>query len=142
MGGESALEDNALRHIVTRLTDGGLVVELFDTDDATLFFGGTDTPEPVTQELARMLARVMGAVTNDVAITGHVRAQTVLRVNNPVWDLSTSRAARMRLLLEDGGLNAERIVRQTGAGDRVPAVTDPSAVRNNRIEIIVLRSDL
>ena len=141
MGGESDLMDNALRHIVTHLTEDGLVIEIFDTDDAALFFGATDTPEPVTQEIARMLARLMESVTNDIAISGHVRAQSVLRINNPVWELSTSRAARMRLLLQNGGLDPKRIVRQTGAGDRDSAVTDPSAVRNNRIEVVVLRSD-
>ena len=142
MGGESDLSDNALRHIVTRLTDEGLVIELFDLPDAPLFFGATDTPEPVTQEIIQMIARVLGKVTNNVAVTGHVRSQTILRVDNPVWEISTSRAARMRLMLETFGLAEQRLVRITGAADRKPAVTNPVSVRNNRIEIVVLRSDL
>jgi chemotaxis protein MotB len=31
--------------------------------------------------------------------------------------------------------------RTTGNADRTPAVADPMAVRNNRVEIILLRSD-
>lgn len=141
MGGESDLVDNALRHVVTRLTEEGLVIELFDTEEAPLFFGATDAPERVTQEIIEMLARIMERVTNDVAITGHVRAQSVLRVSNPAWEISTSRVARTRHMLESGGLDPKRIKRLTGGGDRTPAVNDPSAVRNNRIEIIILRSD-
>lgn len=142
MGGESALADNALRHVVTRLTDEGLVIELFDMPNAPLFYGATDTPEGVTIQILEMLARVLGSVTNDVSISGHVKAETVLRLNNPAWDTSISRAARARLILESAEFQPERIARVTGEADRDPIVIDPSAVRNNRIEIIVLRSDL
>jgi len=90
MGGESALDDNTLRHVVTRLTDEGLVIELFDMPTAPLFYGATDTPEGVTIQLLEMLARVLGTVTNDVSISGHVKAETVLRLNNPAWDTSIS----------------------------------------------------
>jgi len=65
-----------------------------------------------------------------------------VRLNNPAWDLSTSRAARTRLILEANDFDPQRIARITGKADRSPIVSDPSAVRNNRIEIIVLRSDL
>ena len=37
LGGESMASDNALRHIVTRVTDEGLVIELFDLPDRPLF---------------------------------------------------------------------------------------------------------
>lgn len=141
-GGESALTDNALRHVVTRLTDEGLVIEIFDMPDAPLFFGATDTPEPITIQIIEMLGRVLGRVSNDVAISGHVKAESVLRVNNPVWDLSTSRAARTRMVLENTAFDSARISRITGEADRDPIASDPNAVRNNRIEIIVLRSDL
>ena len=89
-----------------------------------------------------MLGRLLGAVSNDVAISAHVKAESVLRVENPVWGLSTNRATRMRMMLESSAFDGARIVRVTGEADRNPAVADPSAVRNNRVEIIVLRSDL
>jgi len=142
IGGESALGPDALRHIVTRLTDEGLIIEIFDLPDVPLFDEGTDTPKQVTQEIAALMARLFVAVENDVAITGHLRSQTVLRLSNPIWAVSTGRAASMRLLLESGGLDPTRIARITGAGDRNPAITDPTAVRNNRLEIVLLRSDI
>ncbi len=141
-GGESMLSERALRHIITRLTDEGLVIEIFDLPDVSLFEGDTIEPAPVTREIAAILARLFVAVSNPVAIEGHLRARSVLQLNNPIWDLSTGRADRMRILLEAGGLDPRRILRQTGAGDRAPVVTDPTAPRNNRLEVVLLRSDL
>lgn len=142
LGGESALSDNELRHVVTRLTDEGLVIELFDMPNAALFEGASDTPTPVTIAIMNMLGRLLGAVSNDVAINAHVKTESYLLVNNPVWDLSTNRATRMRMMLESTSFDGKRIARVTGEADRDPAVSDASAVRNNRIEIVVLRSDL
>lgn len=140
-GGESMVSDRALRHVLTRLTSEGLIIEIFDLPDAALFEPDQTTPMPVTREIAALLANLFQMVNNPVAIKGHLRAKSVLAVDNPVWELSTGRAAQMRLLLEAGGLDPARIARLTGAGDRVPAVTDATATRNNRIEVVLLRSD-
>ena len=141
-GGESMLSDQALRHIITRLTDEGLVIEIYDLPEVTLFADDTTVPNPVTAEIAAIMARLFAAVSNDVAIEGHLRAKSLLEVNNPVWELSTGRAAQMRLMLQSGGLDPMRVVRQSGAGDREPVVRDATAPRNNRIEVILLRSDI
>jgi len=141
-GGESALAQQALRHIVTRVTDEGLIIEVFDLPDAPLFKGDTAEPMPVTEEIAALFARLFVAVQNDVAISGHLRTQTVLLLDNPIWDLSSGRAAAMRVMLENGGLDPARIARITGVGDRNPATADPTMLRNNRLEIVLLRSDI
>lgn len=141
-GGESMLSDQALRHIVTRLTDEGLVIEIFDLPNVELFDIDSTNPHPVTAEIAGILARLFQSVSNDVVIKGHLSAKSVVRIDNPIWELSTGRAAQMRLMLESAGLAPRRIARLTGAGDRVPAVADATAPRNNRIEVVLLRSDL
>jgi chemotaxis protein MotB len=142
MGGESMLSDQALRHIITRLTDEGLVIEIYDLPDVSLFVGETATPNPVTAEIAAIMARLFASVGNVIAIEGHLSVKSILQINNPVWELSTDRAAQMRLMLQSGGLDPMRIARQTGSGDREPVVADPTAPRNNRIEVILLRSDI
>ncbi|EAR53139.1 putative chemotaxis MotB protein [Oceanicola granulosus HTCC2516] len=140
-GGESMIADEALQHIVTKLTDEGLVIEIFDLDGAPLFAPGTAEPEPVTVELAAVFARVLALVDNDVALAGHVRARPVVVADSRVWPLSTSRATRFRELLEASGQAPERIVRVTGHADRAPAVRNAVSLRNNRLEVVVLRSD-
>ncbi len=140
-GGESMLSDQALRHIITRLTDESLVIELYDLPSVTLFDGETAVPNPVTTEIATILARLFQSVSNPVSIKGHLSAKSVLRLDRPVWDISIGRASQMRQLLEVSGLNPMRIVRVSGAGDRMPAVRDATAPRNNRLEVVLLRTD-
>ena len=141
-GGESLLSDQALRHVVTRLTDEGLIIEVYARAGAPIFVPETDTPLPVTEEIVAVLARISGLVENDVAVAGHTRARPRVEAVNPVWALSTDRAQRVRTLLEAGGLSADRLRRVTGHADRVPAARDPMSVRNDRFEVALLRSDL
>ena len=141
-GGESVFSEEALRHIITRQTDEGLVIELFDRPEATLFEPDSDTPTPIAIEIGKALANYLAIVENPLAIQGHVQAQPIVRRTNTVWPLSMDRADRMRQLIEDGGYAPEDILRVTGKADREPVVIDRTAVRNNRIEVIVLRGDL
>jgi len=140
--GESMIGDKAMRHIVTQVTDEGLVIELFDLAGEPLFDEGSAVPMPVMAELAGMMARVFSLVTNDVALGGHVRAQPIVIADNRSWDLSSERAAMMRKLLETEGFPPDRVQRVTGHADRDPVARNPMAIRNNRIELILLRSDL
>lgn len=138
-GGESSVTEAALQHIVTRVTDEGLIIELFDLEDVALFEHDTNIPTRELRDLAGMLARIIPFVENKVAIGGHTRAQPVVLADNPVWDLSSARANAMRVLLQAKGLDADRVRRVTGHADKRPEVSDPMAVRNNRIEVILLR---
>lgn len=140
-GGESLVMDNAMKHILTRVTDEGLIIELFDLEDAPLFVTGTTTPTPLLTEISKMMTNVLLIVNNGVAVSGHIRAQPIVLADNPVWDLSSARADQLRQLLEGDGFDGQRIQRVTGYADRKPAVRNPMAVRNNRIELILLRSD-
>lgn len=138
-GGESLVSEKALKHIVTRLTDEGLIVELFATPDTPLFEDGTDRPTDMMRELMRIVADAAGRVSNDLAIGGHIRAYPVVLADNPVWRQSAARATRARTLLEGRGLDPARVQRVTGFADRKQTDANPMAVRNNRIEIIFLR---
>ncbi len=139
-GGESLLEEEALRHVVTRLTDEGLVIEIFARPGAPLWEGETDAPLPVTLALLDAVARSAALVTNAVAVAGHVPARPVVLARSRAWDLSLARATRARLALEAAGLAPARLARVTGHADRSPAVADAGAVRNDRLEITLLRA--
>lgn len=141
-GGESMATVQLMRHIVTRLSDEGLVIEIFDLPDAQLFRGDGAEPTESLREVAALLVDAMALVSNLVAIDGHVRSYPVVLSENPVWTLSSARAQAMRQLLESAGLRPERIRRVTGHADRRPAVNNAMALRNNRLEIIVLRDRL
>lgn len=138
-GGETMVMENALRHIVTRITDEGLVIELFELEDVPLFENGTDTPTQLLRDLTIVIAEAAKAVTNKIAIGGHVSANPIVLVNSPVWDLSAQRATRMRVLLQNVGVAPTRIQRVTGHADRDPVLPDTMARRNNRLEVVLLR---
>ncbi len=131
-GGESMVSDLLARHIVTELSDEGLVVEIYATPGMPLF---------EKTEATRVLAALLGAVSqairiveNDVAIETHVASGA-----EPAWPLSTARADTVRKLLRDNGLAKKRLRRMTGFGDSQPVMRDASAPRNERVRLVLLR---
>ncbi len=138
-GGESTVMENALEHIVTRITDEGLVIELFALNGLPLFEAGTDQPTDLMVQLVDMVSSVITVATNSIAVGGHVRAQPVVVAQNPVWDLSAQRATRTRIMLEQNGIDTARMERVTGHADREPVHRNPMVTRNNRVEIVLLR---
>lgn len=137
--GESTVSDRLRRHVVTRLSDEGLVIEFFDSPDEPLFQADGVTARPLLHDLIRMVAEVAALATNRIAVNGHVRSFPVTLRIDPTWDLSTARAQTVRSLLVTAGFPGARLQRVTGYADRRPATADPSAARNNRIEVILLR---
>lgn len=140
-GGESNTMEQMLRHVITRITDEGLVIEVFDIEGAPLFQGETATAEPVTLAIAQLLSEVLNLTRNQIAVQGHVRSYPVTLLDNPEWNLSSERAQAMRILLQSAGIDDQRIQRVSGFADRKPATSDSAALRNNRLEIILLRRD-
>ena len=140
-GGESMTMQRMLRHVVTKVTDEGLVVEIFDLPGAPLFVADTAEPSGETRKIAALIAEVLGLAENKIAVNGHLRTLPITLKDNPVWDLSTARAQAMRAMLESDGIVSARMARISGHADRKPATQDPTAIRNNRLEIILLRKD-
>lgn len=139
IGGESLVQQEALRHVVTRITDEGLIIEVFAREGAPLFINDGTEPAPVLIELTTMFARVFAIVTNPVAIEGHTRGQPLVVADHPVWDISGGRAESVRRLMESADLDPSRIARITGHADRDLADANSLSVRNDRIEITLLR---
>lgn len=139
MGAESAIMTEALRHIVTRVTDEGLVIEIFDLPGSPLFDADANEPRDILLVIADMLVEVMQMVSNPAAMEGHTRSYTVVRREDPRWSLSLTRAERMRQIMEAAGLESTRLARVTGHADRRLADRNPLASRNNRLEVILLR---
>ena len=141
-GGESMVMDNLKRHVTTRQTDEGMVIELYDVGNDILFEDGTDRATPLLKDLLEVIADATKIVVNRIAVSAHVRANPIVALENPVWDVSAQRATQTRIILERLRVDPMRIERVTGYADRKPAVTDLMAVRNNRIEITLLRQNM
>ena len=138
--GESMVEDNVFRQIITRVTDEGLVIELFALDGSPLFLNDGKTPAPILHDMAVVLSHNLRSLQNNLAVGAHVRARPVVLQDNPVWVESTMRADIVRELLVLKGTESARFQKVTGYADSKPNNFNPMSIRNNRIEIIVLRS--
>jgi chemotaxis protein MotB len=136
--GDAMEADPLLEHIRTRVTDEGLIIEVFDIEGSPLFAGATATPNPIFDELVQMIGRVLARTANPVAVSGHV-ATGDAPVGSEPWTLSTDRAQLTRALLAAAGVTDARINRVTGKADRSPVVEDPGNPRNRRVEITLLR---
>ncbi len=140
-GGESFLDDNLRKHVVTKLTDRGLVIELFASEQTPLFVEGKDAPYRIMADLVRAVTRAANLVTNQISVEAHLRSELSV-VRDPIgWTLSSDRANTTRRMLETQGIEPTRIVRVTGHSDRDKVSANPRDMRNNRIEVILLRSD-
>ena len=57
--GDAMEADPLLAHIRTRVTDEGLIIEVFDIEGSPLFDGPTAEPKPIFEDLVRMIGRVL-----------------------------------------------------------------------------------
>ena len=138
-GGESEVMDNLLEHIVTRITDEGLVVELFSTETRRLFSEDGSEPTDLLRALITLVQDSSKMVQNNVAIGAHVPVLPLVVAEDDRWEMSGIQATAVRNLLEGAGMEKRRIERVTGHADREPIAQDPLSIRNNRVEIVFLR---
>jgi len=139
--GESWVEDPLLQHVSTRITDEGLIIDVFDLPDSPLFEAGTNKPTSKMYALLEMISRVFGTVTNQIAITGHIDRVPETDNEPDGFALTGGRALIANAIMVERGLDPQRFTRLTGASDRKPAGEGAPSYRNRRLEITLLRSD-
>lgn len=139
--GESWVEDPLLQHVSTRVTDEGLIIDVFDLPDSPLYEPGTNQPTKKMFALLKMISRVFGSVTNNIAITGHIDVEPELDGGPDGFALTGGRALIANAIMVEHGVDAQRFERLTGASNRTPVGEDAPAYRNRRLEIVLLRSD-
>lgn len=137
--GDAVDADPLLEHIRTRVTDEGLIIEVFDIADSPLFAPGSVSPNPVLERLLAMIGRVLARTENPVAIAGHLASADVAPDGPDPWLLSSDRAQIARSLIVAAGVADRRIARVTGHSDRKPSTESLADSRNRRIEVTLLR---
>ena len=137
-GADSDSNQEAFQHVQTRMSEEGLVIEIFSRPDAPIFLEDGSASD-ILRNLAPIMANLFTTVTNPIAIAGFVPAEAVVVAQESRWQRSTDNAQTMRMLLEGAGIEDRRIHRVTGHADRTPATADPMSTRNDRIEVILLR---
>jgi len=140
--GESDAADDLLSHIVTRVTDEGLVIDVFAKEGAPLFASGSDAPTEKMQDILTMISGVLSLITNKIQITGHTDGAQFASGDQDNWNLSADRANAVRRTLIGNGVFNDRFSRIVGEADRNLALPSlPEDPRNRRITLTILRSD-
>jgi len=137
--GDAVEADPMLKHIRTRVTDEGLIIEVFDIEGSPLFAPDSLAANPIFERLLGMIGRVLARTANPVAVTGHLAAADTGPDRTDPWRLSSDRAQLARTLLVAAGVADARLARVTGKADRSPVIDAADDSRNRRIEITLLR---
>lgn len=118
----------------------GLRILLQDDGDRMMFPRGSAIMTPFFTQLLTQLAPVFNHIDHRIMISGHTDAalyRSSAHYDN--WSLSGDRALAARRVLEDGGLEPQRVMQVNAMADKMPLdPIDPMSARNRRIEIMVL----
>ena len=130
------------KQLIIDQTPEGLRIQLVDQEGRSMFENGSTRPNPRAQTLLRAVARVINQLPNRISISGHTSAVAGSNRASAAgdWPLSASRADASRVVLQNAGVNTDRIYSVNGKAGSDPLYPDdPSLAGNRRIAIVLLR---
>ena len=126
---------------VTR-TREGLLIDLTDDIDFSMFGVGSAIPDPKVVVLMAKIAKTLSERKGDVIIRGYTDGRPFHSDSYDNWRLSAARAHMAYYMLVRGGLDEKRVLAIEGYADRdLKNKDDPNAAENRRIEIVLKEKD-
>ena len=107
-----------------------------------MFEQNSARPNARAQVLLRAISTVINRLPNHISITGHTSAVAGSgRASTPGdWPLSSNRADASRQILQQAGVDPDRVYSVAGKAGSDPLYPDdPSLAGNRRIAIVLLR---
>ncbi len=127
--------------ILLDVIEGGIRIQVIDTEGSMMFPLGSDQPTPKAREVLKLISDNLHDIPGKVVVEGHTDAAPFKSGQITNWELSTARASAARRELEGFGIEAGRIARVVGYADQELLIPlDPLDPRNRRISIIVLQT--
>ncbi|MHA6288487.1 flagellar motor protein MotB [Maricaulis sp. CAU 1757] len=129
-------------HILIDETPEGLRIQLIDQEGRPMFNPGDVRPNDRAVTLLRAVARIAERLPNRLSIAGHTdSAPSAASAGDYTnWELSADRANAARALLQQSGIDNDRIYEVRGkAGSEPLYPDDPYMPGNRRISIVLLR---
>ena len=121
-------------------TPEGLRIQLVDQEGRSMFDQGASKPNERARVLLRTISKVVAQMPNRVTVSGHTSANAGGTKADSDWGLSASRADGARLVLQQAGLDRDRIYQVAGKANSEPLYPDdPTLAGNRRISIVLLR---
>lgn len=130
------------KQLIIDQTPEGLRIQLVDQEGRSMFDQNSARPNARAQVLLRAISGVINRLPNRISITGHTSAVAGSgRASTPAdWPLSSGRADASRSILQQAGVDPDRIYSVAGKAGSDPLYPDdPSLAGNRRIAIVLLR---
>jgi chemotaxis protein MotB len=128
------------KQVLVDQTPEGLRIQLIDQEGRAMFDQGSAKPNDRARVLLRAITRVINQLPNRISITGHTSASPNGTKPDTDWELSDQRANASRAILQQAGVDRDRVARVSGAASTEPLYPDdPTLAGNRRIAIVLLR---
>jgi chemotaxis protein MotB len=129
------------KNILVDQTPEGLRIQLIDQEGRAMFDQGSIKPNSRAQTLLRAVAKVVNQLPNRVSITGHTSASPGQDAPSAKdWSLSAERADQSRQVLQQAGVDQDRVAVVSGKASKDPLYPDdPTLAGNRRIAIVLMR---
>jgi chemotaxis protein MotB len=120
--------------------ESGVRIQMLYSEGHPFFDSGSSRLTGDARKVLQVIADTVRDLPNQIAVEGHTDARPLggpySRYTN--WELSTDRASSARLILEEYGIDPERIVRVAGYAATQPLIRDnPEDPRNRRVSILL-----
>jgi chemotaxis protein MotB len=128
------------KQVLVDQTPEGLRITLRDDEGRAMFDQGSAKPNPRARVLLRAVSRVINQLPNRITIAGHTSASIDGRKHDDDWTLSMQRANAARSILQEAGVDSDRVYQTSGKAANDPLYPDdPTLAGNRRIAIVLLR---
>ena len=104
-----------------------------------MFDPGSTRPNERGKILLRAVAKIAARLPNRITVAGHTSANSDGKKTAGDWQLSSGRADSSRQILQEAGIDADRVYQVSGKAASDPLFPDdPTLPGNRRIAIILL----
>jgi chemotaxis protein MotB len=129
------------KQVIVDQTPEGLRIQLVDQEGRSMFESGSTRPNERARVLLRAVTNIVDQLPNRVIISGHTNASDAgAGISDGDWGLSSGRADGARRVMQQFGMDMDRVAQVTGKANAEPLFPDdPTLPGNRRISITLLR---
>ena len=125
-------------------TPEGLRIQLIDQEGRSMFEPASARPNDRARLLLRAVSKVVSQLHNRITVAGHTSAEVGAAPRagraGDDWALSAARANASRAVLQEAGVDPDRVYQVSGKAASDPLYPDdPTLAGNRRIAIVLLR---
>jgi chemotaxis protein MotB len=127
------------KQVLIDKTPEGLRIQLVDQEGRSMFDAGSTHPNDRAKVLLRAVAKIAAKLPNRITVAGHTSANADGTKVQGDWQLSSGRADASRQIMQEAGIDPDRIYQVSGKASSDPLFPDdPTLPGNRRIAIILL----